>query len=60
MKFLADNWFFVLVLIAFFFMMSRHGGCGMHAGHGGHAHKTEDNTADKTEAFEQHEIHAHH
>ncbi len=56
MKFLAENWFFILILIAFFVMMSGHGGCGMHGGHGGHAHKTDD----KTEAPDEEEVHAHH
>ncbi len=56
MSFLAANWFFILVLIAFFAMMYRHGGCGMHAGHGGHAHDTDD----KTEARDEKEAHAHH
>lgn len=60
MKFLAENWFFLLVLIAFFIMMSGHGGCGMHAGHGGHAHKADDKTSDKTESSEEQEVHAHH
>jgi hypothetical protein len=55
MKFLAENWFFILVLIGFFLMMSGHGGCGMHGGHGGHAHKTDD----KNEAPEE-DPHAHH
>jgi hypothetical protein len=56
MKFLAENWFFILVLIAFVAMMSGHGGCGMHAGHGGHTHKTDN----KTEARDEEESHAHH
>lgn len=56
MSFLAENWFFILVLIAFFAMMFRHGGCGMHAGHGGHAHETDD----KTVARDEKEAHAHH
>jgi len=56
MKFMAENWFFILVLIGFFLMMSGHGGCGMHGGHGGHAHKTDE----KTEAHEGEEVHGHH
>jgi hypothetical protein len=56
MKFLAENWFFILVLIAFVAMMSGHGGCGMHAGHGGHTHKTDN----KTEGRDEQESHARH
>ncbi len=37
MKYLADNWFFIVLVIGFFFLMSGHGGCGMHGSHGGHA-----------------------
>ncbi len=55
MKFLAENWFFILVLVGFFLMMSGHGGCGMHGGHGGHAHKTDE----KTETHDEEEAHAH-
>lgn len=56
MNFLAENWFFILVLIGFFLMMSRHGGCGMHGGHGGHEHKADT----KTETHDEDEVHAHH
>lgn len=56
MKFLADNWFFILILIVFVAMMSGHGGCGMHGGHGGHPPKTDD----KTQAPGEEETHAHH
>ncbi len=55
MKFLAENWFFILVLIGFFLMVSGHGGCGMHGGHGGHQHKTDSNP----EARDEEEVHAH-
>jgi hypothetical protein len=60
MRFLAENWFFILVLIGFFFMMSGHGGCGMHGhghGHGGHEQKP--NTKTDTHEEEE-EVHAHH
>ncbi len=57
MKFLAENWFFILVLIGFFMMMSGHGGCGMHGGHGGHTHKNDD---EKTHGHDEEEVHAHH
>lgn len=60
MKFLAENWFFILVLIAFFAMMSGHGGCGMHGGHGDHEHKTDDKTDNRTEAHDEEGEHAHH
>jgi hypothetical protein len=60
MKFLSENWFFILVLIGFFLMMSGHGGCGMHGGHGGHTHKTDDKTDNKTEAHDEEEVHAQH
>ncbi len=50
MKFLAENWFFILIVIAFFFMMSGHGGgCGMHGGHGSHEHKTGEDTEPRSE-----------
>ncbi len=61
MKFLAENWFFILILISFFYMMSGHGGCGMHGahhGHGGHEHKPD--TEGKTHDEEAEEVHAHH
>jgi hypothetical protein len=57
MRFLAENWFFIVVLIGFLFMMSGHGGgCGMHGGHGGHSHKPDPTT----ETHDQEEVHAHH
>lgn len=60
MKFLAENWFFILILIGFFYMMSGHGGCGMH-GHGGHGHGGHEQRPDaKTETHEEEEVHAHH
>ncbi len=40
MRFLADNWFFIAVVIGFFLMMSGHGGCGGH-----HRHGTQDGAA---------------
>jgi hypothetical protein len=55
MGFLAENGFFILVLIGFFLMMSGHGGCGMHGGHGGHEQKR-----DNREARSEEEIHMHH
>jgi hypothetical protein len=59
MKFLAENWFFILVLIGFFLMMSGHGGCGMHGAHGGHGHKADTTTEDKGEGRDE-GVHAHH
>jgi hypothetical protein len=56
MKFLAENWFFILVMIGFFLMMSGHGGCGMHGAHGHHA----DQTGQKPDANREEEVHAHH
>ncbi len=56
MKFLAENWFFILVLVGFFLMMSGHGGCGMHGGHGHHEHKT----GDENKTHDEEDVHAHH
>lgn len=56
MKFLAENWFFILVLVGFFLMMSGHGGCGMHGGHGHSADKSDA----KPEAHDEEESYAHH
>ena len=59
MRFLAENWFFILVLIGFFLMMSGHGGCGMHGAHGGHGgHSRQPDT--RTETNDQEEVHAAH
>jgi hypothetical protein len=59
MKFLAENWFFILVLIGFFLMMSGHGGCGMHGAHGGHGgHEHDADTKDKS--HDEEEVHAFH
>ncbi len=55
MRFLSENWFFILILIGFFLMMSGHGGCGMHGGHGGHGHHPDDNS----EARDEGQDHAH-
>ncbi len=63
MKFLAENWFFILILIGFFYMMSGHGGCGMHGAHGGHGHgghEYKPDTGGKTHDEEEEEVHAHH
>ncbi len=56
MKFLAENWFFILILIGFFAMMSGHGGCGMHGAHGGNKQETDKDS----EVHDEEEAHAHH
>ena len=43
MKFLAENWFWILVVVAFVAMhLSGRGGCCGHGGHAAYQHKGEE------------------
>jgi len=38
-EFLAANWLWIVIAGVFVWMHTRRGGCGMHGGHGDHAHQ---------------------
>lgn len=57
MRFLAENWVWILFIVAFVAMhLTGHGGCcGAHGGHAGHSQRNKETP----DAQQQPQVHAH-